>query len=139
MVEISEENLNNIIINPVETNINEEEAEAIKRGRGRPKKIITIEENLDNTIKRGRGRPKKIKPIEEEEEEEPRPKIRKKRTITAPWRYKDGKYITGGFKDKEYHMKYHRDYWREHVRIGWTCPYCSSNHVSSEHKKKALG
>ena len=51
MVEISEENLNNIIINPVETNINEEEV--IKRGRGRPKKIITIEENLDNTIKRG--------------------------------------------------------------------------------------
>ena len=50
MVEISEENLNNIIINPVETNINEE---SIKRGRGRPKKIIIIEENVDNTIKRG--------------------------------------------------------------------------------------
>ena len=64
MVEISEENLNNIIINPIETNINEEEV--IKRGRGRPKKIITIEEeNLDHTIKRPRGRPKKI-PIEEE-------------------------------------------------------------------------
>jgi len=57
MVEISEENLNNIIINPIETNINEEEV--IKRGRGRPKKIITIEENLDNTINRGRGRPNK--------------------------------------------------------------------------------
>ena len=130
MVEISDENLDNIIINPIETNINEEEV--IKRGRGRPKKIITIdEENLDNTIKRPRGRPKKI--IEEEP-----PKIgRKKRIITAPWRYKDdGKYITGGFKDKDYHMKYHREYWREHVRVGWTCPYCNSTHVSSEHKKK---
>jgi len=53
MVEISEENLDNIIIDPI---INEEEV--IKRGRGRPKKIITIEEeNLDNTIKRPRGRP----------------------------------------------------------------------------------
>ena len=72
-----------------------------------------------------------IPPIEEEP-----PKIgRKKRIITAPWRYKDGKYITGGFKDKDYHMKYHREYWREHVRVGWTCPYCNSTHVSSEHKK----
>jgi peroxiredoxin len=33
-------------------------------------------------------------------------------------------------------MKYHRGYWGEHVRVGWTCPYCNSNHVSNEHKKK---
>ena len=76
----------------------------------------------------------KIKPIEEEPKP---PTIRKKRIITAEWRYKEnGKYITGGYKDRDYHMKYHRDYWREHVRVGWTCPYCNSNHVSNEHKKK---
>ena len=106
MVDIQEENLDNIINN-------EEEAEPIKKSRGRPKKI---------------------KPIEEEPTP---PKIRKKRIITAEWRYKEnGKYITGGYKDRDYHMKYHRDYWREHVRVGWTCPYCNSNHVSNEHKKK---
>jgi hypothetical protein len=106
MVEIQEENLDNIINN-------EEEAEPIKRSRGRPKKI---------------------KPIEEEPKP---PTIRKKRIIIAEWRYKEnGKYITGGYKDRDYHMKYHRDYWREHVRVGWTCPYCNSNHVSNEHKKK---
>jgi len=33
-------------------------------------------------------------------------------------------------------MKYHREYWRKHVRVGWTCPFCLSTHVSSEHKKK---
>ena len=111
MVEISEENLDNI--NPeVETNMNEEEAEPIKRGRGRPKKI---------------------KP----NEEEPTPKIRKKRILTAEWRYQEnGKYITGGYKDREYHKQYHLQYWREHVRIGWTCPYCDSYHVSHDHKKK---
>ena len=65
------------------------------------------------------------------------PTIRKKRILTAEWRYKEnGKHITGGYKDRDYHMKYHRDYWREHVRVGWTCPYCNSNHVSNEHKKK---
>ena len=112
MVEIQGENLDNIINN-------EEEAE--------PEKA--------EPIKRSRGRPKKIKPIEEEEE--PKPKTRKKRIITAPWRYKEnGKYITGGFIDKEYHMKYHREYWREKVRIGWTCPYCGCEQVSNEHKKK---
>ena len=109
MVEIQEENLDNIINN-------EEEAEPIKRSRGRPKKI---------------------KPIEEEPKPPKPPTIRKKRIITAEWRYKEnGKYITGGYKDRDYHMKYHRDYWREHVRVGWTCPYCNSNHVSNEHKKK---
>ena len=111
MVEISEENLNETISNEeVETIINEE-----------------IE-----PVKRGRGRPKKIKPIEE-----PTPKIRKKRIHTAEWIYKEnGKYITGGYKDREYHKQYHLQYWREHVRIGWTCPYCNSYHVSNEHKKK---
>ena len=33
-------------------------------------------------------------------------------------------------------MKYHREYWREKVRIGWTCPYCGCEQVSNEHKKK---
>ena len=39
------------------------------------------------------------------------------------------KYIIGGFTDKACHMQYHRTYWREHVRIGWACPSCDSNHV----------
>ena len=65
MVEISEENLNETIIN--------EEIETI------------INEDIE-PIKRGRGRPKKIKPIEEEPKP---PKIRKKRIIIAEWRYKE--------------------------------------------------
>ena len=111
MVEISEGNLNEHITNEeVETIINEE-----------------IE-----PMKRGRGRPTTIKPIEE-----PTPKIGKKRIITAEWRYKEnGKYITCGYKDREYHKQCHLQECREHVRIGWTCPYCNSNHVSNEHKKK---
>jgi hypothetical protein len=127
MVEIQEENLNNIINNE------EEEAEPIKRGRGRPKKINVIDEEEAEPIKKVRGRPKKINVIDEEPKP---PKIRKKRIITAPWRYKeDGKYQTGGYKDRAYHMQYHRDYWRAH-RVGWTCPYCNSEHVNNEHKKK---
>ena len=66
MPEISEDNLDNTIANEeVETIHNEEEAEPIKRGRSRPKKI---------------------KPLEEEP---PPPTIRKKRIITAEWRYKE--------------------------------------------------
>ena len=35
--------------------------EPVKRGRGRPKKVVAQEENIQvNTVKRGRGRPKKI-------------------------------------------------------------------------------
>ena len=33
-------------------------------------------------------------------------------------------------------MKHHREYRREKVRIGWTCPYCGCAQVSNEHKKK---
>lgn len=48
-----------------------EEGTVVKRGRGRPKKNVDINENQqENTVKRGRGRPKKnIEQVEEIEEE----------------------------------------------------------------------
>ena len=40
---------------------NNDIVEPVKRGRGRPKKVVAQEENIQvNTVKRGRGRPKKI-------------------------------------------------------------------------------
>ena len=37
--------------------------EPVKRGRGRPKKIVDEEVVQENVVKRGRGRPKKINPV----------------------------------------------------------------------------
>lgn len=34
--------------------------EPVKRGRGRPKKVVTVPEEQPNVVKRGRGRPKKV-------------------------------------------------------------------------------
>lgn len=71
-----------------------EVVEPVKRGRGRPKKIVSTEE--EPKVKRGRGRPKKIVPIEEEtinlyEIEEPEKEIQeikeeipKEQTYTLP-------------------------------------------------------
>ena len=60
-----------------ETEINEPilkeepEATAVKRGRGRPKKVVVETEQPNvNTVKRGRGRPKKVTATETEPEEE---------------------------------------------------------------------
>ena len=60
-----------------ETEINEPilkeepEATAVKRGRGRPKKVVVETEQPNvNTVKRGRGRPKKVTATETELEEE---------------------------------------------------------------------
>lgn len=55
-----------------------EEAETIleatkeeqKRGRGRPKKVVSVEEQMQKLPKRGRGRPKKVEPQKEEDFEE---------------------------------------------------------------------
>ena len=113
--------------------------------------VLEVFTNDETTIKRGRGRPKKIR-VEIPEEEKPKrrsprtkeqieedftkQKHRNKKEITAHWRYlENGRYETGGYKDREKHKQFHRDYWREKVRIGWTCPYCDSKHVSNEHRR----
>lgn len=45
-----------------------EAVEPVKRGRGRPRKIVSVsEEQKSNTPKRGRGRPKKVVSVEEVE------------------------------------------------------------------------
>ena len=47
-----------------------EVVEPVKRGRGRPRKIVPVSEEIKaNTPKRGRGRPKKVVPVEEVEAE----------------------------------------------------------------------
>jgi len=49
--------------------ISQEIAEPVKRGRGRPRKIVTeVEVPQENVVKRGRGRPKKVVQTEEDEE-----------------------------------------------------------------------
>jgi hypothetical protein len=58
------------------------------------------------------------------------------RPITAHWRYKEnGKYYDS-FKDKEQYLEYHKNYWREHSRIPWTCEYCNKTLQVSDHKKR---
>lgn len=61
----------------------EEEVAPVKRGRGRPKKVVEEEEDDDEEeeepapVKRGRGRPRKVvEPEEDDEDEEPAPKRR---------------------------------------------------------------
>lgn len=55
-------------VTSIEENVvNVETAETVKRGRGRPKKVVTTTEKIQpNVVKRGRGRPKKIveEPVE---------------------------------------------------------------------------
>ena len=46
-----------------------EEVQPVKRGRGRPKKVVEEQEDIEQPVKRGRGRPKKIEPEEEKEDE----------------------------------------------------------------------
>ena len=61
------ENINNEVENILEP---EDVVEPVKRGRGRPKKIVDESEQPQvNTVKRGRGRPKKITEVEQEEED----------------------------------------------------------------------
>ena len=58
------------------------------------------------------------------------------RPRTAHWRYKEnGKYYDS-FKDKEQYLEYHKNYWREHSRIPWTCEYCNKTLQVSDHKKR---
>ena len=50
---------------------------------------------------------------EQIEEDKNKPKIRKKK-ITAHWIHKEnGRYETGGYKGREKHEEFHRNYWRE--------------------------
>ena len=52
-----------------EITINSEVVEPVKRGRGRPRKVVTTTDEIQpNVVKRGRGRPKKI--VEEQKIEE---------------------------------------------------------------------
>ena len=49
----------------------EPETTTVKRGRGRPKKVVVeTEQPKENTVKRGRGRPRKITSVETELEQE---------------------------------------------------------------------
>jgi hypothetical protein len=57
------------------------------------------------------------------------------RPITAHWRYKENGTYFDSFKDKEQYLEYHRNYWREHSRIPWTCQYCNKTLQVSDHKK----
>ncbi len=60
-----------IIEEPEDTTVEQEIVQPVKRGRGRPKKIVPEEElNVEPTVKRGRGRPKKTEPTVQEEPEE---------------------------------------------------------------------
>ena len=54
-------------LNLEELNETTENAEPVKRGRGRPKKVVTEEEQKEEKPKRGRGRPRK-NPLPEEKE-----------------------------------------------------------------------
>ena len=65
----------------------DEEPAPVKRGRGRPRKVVVEEEEDDDEeeepapVKRGRGRPRKVAPVveddeDDEEEEAPAPKRR---------------------------------------------------------------
>ena len=66
-----EDNINENIEGISQLNETETVIEPQKRGRGRPRKILTPEEQeaLLNRPKRGRGRPRKIQPEEAEQEE----------------------------------------------------------------------
>lgn len=68
----------------------DEEPAPVKRGRGRPRKVVEPEEDEDDEeeeepapVKRGRGRPRKVAPVvedddeDDEEEEEPAPRKRR--------------------------------------------------------------
>ena len=58
------------------------------------------------------------------------------RPRTAHWRDKEnGKYFDS-FKDKEQYLEYHRNYWREHSKIPWTCEYCNKTLQATDHKKR---
>lgn len=63
------EDVNEIPIN--ETTLKEEpEITTVKRGRGRPKKVVVeTEQPKENTVKRGRGRPRKVDIVAENEPE----------------------------------------------------------------------
>jgi pyruvate-formate lyase-activating enzyme len=46
-------------------------------------------------------------------------------------------YIARDIKaDKEQYLEYHKNYWREHSRIPWTCEYCNKTLQVSDHKKR---
>ena len=50
---------------------------------------------------------------EQIEEDKNKTKTRKKKEITAHWIHKEnGRYETGGYKDREKHGEFHRNYWR---------------------------
>ena len=64
--EVNEEESLDYIEPNMNTDVQEEKP---KRGRGRPKKIVPLEEKQEEKPKRGRGRPRKNPPAEEKEQE----------------------------------------------------------------------
>lgn len=59
-------NTNEEIINKIEEDKVETPVQPVKRGRGRPKKIVTEQPQVEQAPKRKRGRPKKNEVVEEE-------------------------------------------------------------------------
>ena len=59
-------NTNEEIINKIEEDKIETPVQPVKRGRGRPKKIVTEQPQVEQTPKRKRGRPRKNEVVEEE-------------------------------------------------------------------------
>ena len=59
-------NTNEEIINKIEEDKGETPVQPVKRGRGRPKKIVTEQPQVEQVPKRKRGRPRKNEVVEEE-------------------------------------------------------------------------
>ena len=59
-------NTNEEIINKIEEDKRETPVQPVKRGRGRPKKIVTEQPQVEQVPKRKRGRPRKNEVVEEE-------------------------------------------------------------------------
>ena len=111
---------------------NIEIVEVVKKGRGRPKKLISTPEEEEEP-KRTRKQRRTKEQIEEDKAKPKKPRGSKR---TALWRYKEnGKYYSS-FKSQERRLEYNREYWRTKICIGWTCPYCNRTLKASDHKTR---